>query len=55
MKKNLKLQENLERKLTRLGQSIHTYLQFQMIFDEIKMTIQNAIFYIENLKTELNR
>ena len=25
-----------------------------MIFDEIKMTIQNAIFYIGNLKTELN-
>ena len=52
--KILKLQENLERKLTRLGQFIHTYLQFQMIFDEIKMTIQNAIFYIGNLKTELN-
>ena len=52
--KILKLQENLERKLTRLGQFIHTYLQFQMIFDEIKMTIQNSIFYIGNLKTELN-
>ena len=52
--KILKLQENLERKLTRLGQFIHTYLQFQMIFDEIKMTIQNAIFYTGNLKTELN-
>ena len=33
--KILKLQENLERKLTRLGRFIHTYLQFQMIFDEI--------------------
>ena len=52
--KILKLQENLERKLTRLGQFIHTYLQFQMIFDEIKMIIQNAIFYIGNLKTKLN-
>lgn len=52
--KILKLQGDLERKFTRLGQFIHTYLQFQMIFDEIKMTIQNAIFYIGNLKTELN-
>ena len=25
-----------------------------MILDKIKMTIQNAIFYIGNLKTELN-
>ena len=42
--KILKLQENLESKLTRLGQLIYTYLQFQISFDEIKMTIQNAIF-----------
>lgn len=49
-----KLQGQLEGKLTRLGQFIHTYLQFQMIFDEIKLTIQNAIFYISNLKSELN-
>lgn len=48
------LQGQLQGKLTRLGQFIHTYLQFQMIFDEIKLTIQNAIFYIENLKSELN-
>ena len=48
------LQENIERNLTRLGQFIHTYLQFQMFFDEIKMTIQNAIFYIGTLKTDIN-
>lgn len=53
-RKVLELQGHLEEKLTRLGQFIHTYLQFQMIFDEIKMTIQNAIFYIGNLKSELN-
>ena len=52
--KMFKLQENLERKLTRLGQFIHTYLQFQMFFGEIKKTIQNAIFYIRNLKTDIN-
>lgn len=49
-----KLQGQLEDKLTRLGQFVHTYLQFQMIFDEIKLTIQNAIFYIGNLKSEIN-
>ena len=49
-----KLQGQLEDKLTRLGQFVHTYLQFQMIFDEIKLTIQNAIFYIVNLKSEIN-
>ena len=53
-RKIYKLQGNLEGKLTRLGQFIHTYLQFQMIFDEIKLTVQNAIFYIGNLKSELN-
>ena len=35
-RKIFKLQGQLESKLTRLGQFIHTYLQFQMIFDEIK-------------------
>ena len=53
-RKIFKLQGQLESKLTRLSQFIHTYLQFQMIFDEIKLAIQNAIFYIGNLKSELN-
>ena len=53
-RKIFKLQGQLESKLTRLGQFIHTYLQFQMIFDEIKLAIQSAIFYIGNLKSELN-
>ena len=48
------LQVYLERKLTRLGQFIHSYFQFQMVFGEIKLTVQNAIFYIGNLKSELN-
>lgn len=53
-RKIYKLKTSFEEKFTRLEQFIHTYLQFQMIFDEIKLTIQNAIFYLENLKSELN-
>lgn len=53
-RKILELQNSIEGKFTRLEQFIHTYLQFRMIFDEIKLTVQNAIFYLENLKSELN-
>lgn len=48
------LKTSLEQKFKRLEQFVHTYLQFKMIFDEIKLTVQNAIFYLENLKLELN-
>lgn len=53
-KKIRQLEQTFEQKFVRLEQFIHTYLQFQMIFDEIKFTIQDAIFYLENLKSELN-
>ena len=48
------LELSFEQKFVRLEQFIHTYLQTKMIFDEIKIAVQNAVFYLENLKTELN-
>ena len=41
-------------KLARLEQFVHIYLQFQMILDVIKQTTQDAVFYLESLKSELN-
>ena len=49
-----KLEQTFEQKFVRLEQFIHTYLQFQMILDEIRLTTQDAVFYLENLKSELN-
>ena len=48
------LQQSFEQNFVRLEQFIHTYLQFQMILDEIRITTQDAVFYLQNLKTELN-
>ena len=48
--KVLELGQLLEQKLARLEQFIHTYLQFKMILDEIRLTTQDAVFYLENLK-----
>ena len=48
------LQQVFSAKFVRLEQFIHTYLQFQMILDEIKQTTQDAVFYLESLKSELN-
>ena len=52
--KILKMQEMFSQRFVRLEQFVHTYLQFQMIFDEIKQTTQDAIFYLDSLKSELN-
>ena len=49
-----KLEQTLEQKFVRLEQFIHTYLQFKMILDEIRLKNQDAVFYLENLKSELN-
>ena len=49
-----KLEQTFEQKFVRLEQFIHTYLQFKMILDEIRLTTQDAVFYLENLKSELN-
>ena len=49
-----KLKQTFEQKFVRLEQFIHTYLQFKMILDEIRLTTQDAVFYLENLKSELN-
>ena len=43
-----------EQTFVRLEQFVHTYLQFQMIIDEIRLSTQDAIFYLESLKSELN-
>ena len=48
------LRQSFEQKFNRLEQFIHTYLQFQMIPDEIRITTQDAVFYLHSLKTELN-
>ena len=48
------LQQSFEQKFIRLEQFIHTYLQFQMILDEIRITTQDAVFYLQSLTTELN-
>ena len=48
------LQQVFSAKFVRLEQFVHTYLQFQMILDKIKQTTQDAVFYLESLKSELN-
>ena len=50
----MKLQETFYKKFVRLEQFVHTYLQLKMIFDEIRLTTQDEVFYLENLKSELN-
>ena len=48
------LQQVFSAKFVRLEQFVHTFLQFQIILDEIKQTTQDAVFYLESLKSELN-
>ena len=48
------LHKAFSKKFLRLEQFIHTYLQYQMTLDKIKQTMQNAIFYLKSLKSELN-
>ena len=50
----MKLQETFYKKFIRLEQFVHTYLQLKMILDEIRLTTQDAVFYLENLESELN-
>lgn len=52
--KIVELGQVFEQKFGRLEQFINTYLQFQLILDEIKLTIQNGVIYLENLKSELS-
>ena len=42
--KILKMQQVFSQRSVRLEQLIYTYLQFQMIFGEIRLTTQDAIF-----------
>ena len=51
----MKLQETVYKKFIRLEQLVHTYLQLKMILDEIKLTTQDAVLYLENLKSHLTR
>ena len=53
-RKIFSLQHAFSQKFVRLEQFIHTYLQFQMILDEIRLMTQDAILCLENLKSELN-
>ena len=52
--KILKMQEMFSQRFIRLEQFVDSYLQFQMIFDKIQQTTQNAIFYLDSLKSETN-
>ena len=49
-----KLAHSFEAKLVRVVQFIHTFLQFQMILDEIRSATQDGLMYLENLKAESN-
>ena len=49
-----KLAQSFETKRVGLEQFIHTYLQFQMILNEIRLATQDGLMYLENLKSELN-
>ena len=42
--KILKMQEMFSQRFIRLEQFVHTYLQFQMIFDEIKKQLKMQYF-----------
>lgn len=53
-KKIYLLEQTLEHQFVRLEQYVHTYIQLQMILNEIMQTTQNAIAYLENLKSELD-
>ena len=48
------MQEMFSQRFIRLEQFVDSYLQFQMIFDKIKQTTQDAIFYLDSLKSEPN-
>ena len=52
--KTLQLGEAFQQIFIKLEQFIHIYLQFKMILDEIRLTTQNAVIYLENLKSEFN-
>ena len=41
-------------RFSRLEQFVNTYFQFKLILEEIGQSTQNAIVYLENLRTELN-
>ena len=48
------LEEQFEKKIVRLEQFLHRYLQFKLILEEIRLMTQDAMFYLENLKLELS-
>lgn len=52
--KILKLKEMFQQRFKRLEQFVNTYFQFKLILDEIRQTSQNAVTYLENIKSELD-
>lgn len=48
------VKEMFQKRFIKLEQFITNYLQFKLILDEIKQATQNAILYLDNLRTELN-
>ena len=49
-----KLESAFYTRFSRLEQFVNTYFQFKLILEEIRQSTQNAIVYLENLRTELN-
>ncbi len=43
-----------QNRFSRLEQFVSTYFQLKLILDEIRQSSQNAIIYLDNLRTELN-
>ena len=50
-----KIGQTFEEKFVRLEQFVHTYLQFQMITEEIRLSTQDATFYLEKKVREKSR
>ena len=44
--KIFELESSFDQNFTRLEHFIQAYLQFKMISDEIKLAVQNAVFYL---------
>ena len=48
------LQKEFEQKFYRMEQFVNSFLQFDLIINEIRILCNNAILFLENLKVELN-
>ena len=49
-----KISEAIEKKITQLEKFIDIYLKLDLIIDELKQMTQCAMFYLENIRLQLN-